>query len=806
MESLLKELQKHTSCELRFDELSRRIYSVDASIYEILPLGVAIPKNREDLIKAVQIAYQQGVPITPRGAATGITGGCIGTGLILDISKYLNAFIDINIPQQYAVCEPGVVQDALNHKLFPHGYRLGPDTSTGNRATLGGMVANNSAGARSLKYGKMVDHVTEVELVLANGKVINFAPLNPQELEAKLILQNEEGHIYREVTRILKDYKKVIETHFPHIPRIASGYNLSYLYNEPFNLSKLIVGSEGTLGIITKIKVDIVQKPKETALSVVHFHSMQEAMDSIITMLEWQPIALEMIDDHILQMGSLAPSIRHKLGWLQGNPKVVFVAEFEGTTLKEAEDRVLAFHQGMSTRKIGYAYTDLTDPTTLEHVWEVRKAGLGLLLSKRSYSRAIAFIEDLSIPPDQLSPFIKEFISYLTSIGKDAGIYGHVGSGCMHIRPYIDLRQEEELKKLEQIMLDVSDMVLKYGGAMSGEHGDGLIRTWLNEKMFGKELYQAFKETKKAFDPDNRMNPGKVVNGPSVLSHLRLSPETETSNLSTFLDFTREGGFELSVDLCNGNGLCRKTEGTMCPSFQATGDEYDSTRARAEALRGVIHGQFAIKDLTSPAVHDVLDLCLQCKGCKTECPSQVDMAKMKTEFLYHYQNRHGTSLRSHLFGSIGFLQKLGSNFPECFNALIKTKLFKSLLSVFGIAPQRTLPSLASQSFSKIFTFIPQPNNLNKEVVLLNDTYTEFNHPEIGEKAVKVLNALGYKVILPEWSCCGRPALSKGLLPHAKRQAQNLVKLATLCPAWAQNRWTRTQLHLNTHRRIQRLNR
>ncbi len=775
MELLYKDLKANTTCELRFDELSRRIYSVDASIFEVVPLGVVLPKNYSDLLTTVKIAYRHQVPIVARGAATGIAGGCIGSGLIVDISKYLNSIIEINIEKEYAICEPGVVQDTLNAALSPFGYRLGPDTSTGNRATLGGMTANNSAGSRSLRYGRMVDHVEEVEVILANGEVLTFGKLNPEEFQAKLKLLTTEGHIYREAKRIGEHYQKAIQEHIPDIPKMAAGYNLHYLLHSPFNLAKIITGSEGTLGLITKIKVKIAPKPIRTGQCVVHFHEMRESMDSIAKMLEFKPLALEMIDSHILQMGAKAPSIRSKLHWLSGNPASVFIAEFDGATEEEVKNKLDQFQTAMQRDQIGYAYTLLTEAKSLNDVWDVRKAGLGLLMSKRSYSRAIAFIEDLSIPPSQLPKFIEKFRAYLQKVGKDAGIYGHVGSGCMHIRPYMDLRQASELELMQKMMLDVADMVLESGGSLTGEHGDGFIRTWLNEKMFGKEVYRAFKELKKAFDPDNLMNPGKKVNGPSVTENLRIDPKTKTSEIKTFLDFSREGGFELSVDMCNGNGLCRKQENTMCPSFQATLDEYDSTRARAQALRGVIHGELGVTDLTSPAVHDVLDLCLQCKGCKTECPSQVDMAKMKGEFLYHYQKKYGIPLRSRLFGALGSLLSTGSMVPSFFNWMNNLTIVKKLMGKLGISTHRSLPSIAYERFSEQLKKWKQPEDLNETVVLFNDTYTEFNHPEIGIAALKVLNAMGYKVIVPNWSCCGRPALSKGLLPKAKEMAIKVVE-------------------------------
>lgn len=778
MQELEKELASCIKGDLRFDTISKVAYSVDASIYEIEPVGIVLPRTKQDLVNAIKIAVRHNVPVIARGAATGITGGCIGKGLIIDTSKYLNRILEINYDQEYAICEPGVVQDQLNHSLSSKGYRLGPDTSTGDRATLGGMMANNSAGARSLHYGKMVDHVLSVELALATGELLEFASVDTKDLEARLRQQDAEGHIYREVIRIRDHYWKDIEKHFPKIPRRVSGYNLDELIKPgPLNISKLITGSEGTLGIATKIKVGISRKPGSTALCVVHFSDMVSAMHTILEMLKFQPMALEMIDDQIILMGRRSPSMKSKLGWIQGEPQCVFVAEFEADTSENAGQKAVDFKNAMIQKQIGYAQVILNQPEAMSHVWEVRKAGLGLLLSRRTYSRAIAFIEDLSIGPEQLAPFMEKFCAYLKSKGKQAGIYGHVGPGCMHVRPYINLLEKSETELMHQMMLDISDLILEHGGALSGEHGDGLIRSWLNKKMFGDQVYQAFVELKSAFDPENRMNPGKIVHAPPLLENLRISPGTKIASIPTFLDFSPEGGFELAADLCNGNGLCRKKESVMCPSFQASGDEYDTTRARAQALRAVINGRLPLEKFTSPEIHDVLDLCLECKGCKTECPSQVDMAKMKAEFLYQYQEKHGYSLRSKLFGNIGRINQIGSNFTAIFNWLNSTFLAKKLTSWIGIAPQRSLPALASERFSTwVDKLTHKVENSRGQVVLFNDTFTEFNQPEIGKDAIKVLHKLGYDVVVPPWHCCGRPLISKGLLPQAKKKAEALVEL------------------------------
>jgi FAD/FMN-containing dehydrogenase/Fe-S oxidoreductase len=735
MSAFLKELSQAVKGELRSDPISRRAYSVDASIYEVEPLAILQPLNSEEVSVALQIAAKHGVSVTARGAATGIAGGCLGKGLILDLSRHLNRILELNINEQYALCEPGVIQDALNMALHPFGYRLGPDTSTGDRATLGGMLANNAAGARSLRYGCMGDHILEVELALATGeRMSSTAP--PKVLVEKLQI-------------IADKYAEEIRAHFPKLPRRVSGYNLEALSN----IAKLIAGSEGTLGIVTAMKLKIVPNFKHAALCLLPYDNMLQGMRDVERLLTFQPLSLEMIDAKIMQLG--------KLSLLKTIPEALFLVEFEGETLAEATARAAALGGQV-----------VTDSKTIAEIWSLRKAGLGLLLSRRTYSRAIAFIEDLAVPPHALAPFMEQFLALLRSKGKDAGIYGHVGAGCLHIRPYIDLRDPSELTLMHQLMVEVCDLVVAHGGVLSGEHGDGLVRSWLNERLFGKELYAAFEEVKQAFDPSHRLNPGKIVKGAPLEENLRLSPTTPIKSWPTFLDFQQEGGIELAADLCNGNGLCRKADKVMCPSFQVTQDEYDTTRARAQALRGIIHGQLTTQDWEG--LHDVLDLCIECKGCKGECPSQVDMAKMKAEFLYQYQEKKGYSLRTKIFGYLGEFFRLASPFALKVNALNRTGLAKWVLRRLGISDKRPLPQLAPQRFSE-WWLQHKSFDSSKSVILFNDTYTEFLEPQIGIAAVKVLEKLGYQVIVLPWQCCGRPLISKGLLKPARQHAERLFE-------------------------------
>ncbi len=764
-------LQSTLQGEVHADAITRHVYSVDASIFEMEPLGVVLPKTQEDLQHIVEMSQQFRIPLTARGAATGITGGCLGQGLIVDLSKYFTRILSIDIEHKTVTCQPGVIQDDLNRALAPLGYRLGPDTSTGNRATLGGMLANNAAGARSLRYGKMIDHIWSVNLLLSTGETLTFSAVSEEEWKQKCQQTNREGEIYRTLWDMKHTYADEIRQHFPAIPRRVSGYNLDVLLSPaPFNVAKLIAGSEGTLGIVTAMILNIVPKLRVTGLLLFFFDDMLEALRQVPLLLEENPLSLEMIDEQIITLGRQSPSMHGHLDWLQGNPKAILVFEAEDETLEAVTAKL-----NRVKNHLPQPHTLLSDPLHMAHVWDLRKAGLGILLSKRTYSRAIAFVEDISVPPLQLASFMEKFCAYLAQHGKTAGIYGHVGAGCMHIRPYLDLHDPNELTLMRQMMLDITALLLEYGGTLSGEHGDGWIRSWLNPKLYGETLIQAFRQMKHAFDPQGLMNPGKIVPTREQWDHLRANPQADLQSPATFLNFDSEGGFELAADLCNGNGLCRKKEGVMCPSFQVTNNEFHSTRARAQALRAIIHKRLPLESFTSQGLYDVMDLCISCKGCKTECPSQVDMAKFKSEFLYHYQEKHGYSLRSQLFGHIGKWTSRMSSFASFFNWMNQTWLAKKVLSSIGISPQRTLPNLAKQRFSHWFANYTQTLHLPHTLVLFNDTFTEFNHPQVGQAAVKLLNYLGYHVLLPTWSCCGRPALSKGLLPYARQQAHQLIE-------------------------------
>ncbi|MBB65030.1 MAG: oxidoreductase [Waddliaceae bacterium] len=777
MERLIRDLKNHLEGDVYSDQISRQIYSVDASIYQIEPLVIVLPKTKDDIITTSIIAKKHQVPLIGRGAGTGLAGGCIGKGIILDCSKYLNKILEINFEKGYALCEPGVVQDQLNQALAPHGYRLGPDTSTGNRATIGGMVGNNSSGAHSLRYGRTSEHCKSVEMVLYGGDVLSFSSLGPKGWEKKCQDPYVEGDIYRNLSRIRDKYAEEIRTRFPKLRRRASGYNLDELLREKdINLARLIAGSEGTLGIITEAKLKISHKPAYTGICVLEFKDRIEPFRYTEYFLDFQPFALEVIDEQPIQLAQLAPSMKGQMNWLKGNPSSLVIVELDAESKEELVEKVEHFTNEVSKREIGYAQTALTNSKDISQVWAFRKAGLGLIMSRRTQSRAIAFVEDIAVAPTQLESFMTQFLQYLNKQKKEAGFYGHMGEGCVHVRPYMDMRDPKDIELIKTIMLDVADIVLAHDGVLSGEHGDGLIRSWTHPKMFGERLYTCFQEIKATFDPEGQMNPGKLVDSPPVTENLRDTPDTKVWEPQTFLDFSEEGGLEFASGMCNGNGQCRQRSNLMCPSFQAFGNERHSTRARTQALRSIFQGKLDAKSFSSQELHEVLDYCLECKGCKKECPSQVDMAKMKSEFLYHYQKEHGISLRTRLFAYVDQFSRLASLTPSLSNWASSSLPAKWLLKKIGIPSKRQLPPFAQKRFSQ---HRKTQKHSQKKLVLLIDTFTEFNYPEIGLDAMNIFHAMGYEVLLPQYQCCGRPAISKGLLPYAKKKASKLVE--TLLP-------------------------
>ena len=768
------ELKRRVEGDIYFDRYSRLLYSTDASIYQIEPIGVVVPRHKGDVQAVVELANKFSVPVLPRGGGTSLAGQTVGHALVLDFSKYMQNVLEVNQEELWCRVQPGLVQDELNAYVRSMGLQFGPDTSTSNRATIGGMIGNNSAGAHSLTYGKTLDHVIELTVLLSDGSEVVLKELSSDALEGKSQADSLEGRVHREVARLAQEHRNEILARYPKIMRRVSGYNLDeFIKPQPFNLSRILVGSEGTLGMVVEAKMRLVPKPKWTALDVIHFDDDLEALRASQAILETAPYALESTDKMILNLarGNIVQSQR--LGFVQGNPSSLLMVEYAGDTEAQVKEQVYKLEEVRKAQHIGYAATLAFKPEEVKAVWGVRKAGLGLLLGTKGDKKPIAFVEDTAVAPAKLPEFIKRFREIITRHDAIAGYYGHCSVGCMHIRPLIDLKEASEMKKMVSIADAISDLVLEFNGAMSGEHGDGLARSHFNQKLFGAVLYEAFRQVKRVFDPKNLMNPGKIVDAPAMTESLKISPRYQTWQPETTLDFTGQGGFARAVEMCSGMGECRKKlDGTMCPSYMGTLDEEHSTRGRANALRAVLSGKVPKEEFTGKRLHDVMDLCLECKACKAECPSNVDMAKLKYEFLDHYHRVNGLPLRNRLFGGIERLNRIGSQFAPLSNWVVGSGLNRWLMEkLAGIDRRRPLPQFAGVTFEDWFDGRkPEGDGAKGEVVLFHDTFNNFNTPNVAVATTRLLERLGYHVRLVNKRCCGRPMISKGMLGEAKNNA------------------------------------
>jgi FAD/FMN-containing dehydrogenase/Fe-S oxidoreductase len=781
MGDLEQELRRRVEGDVRFDRYTRLLYSTDASMYQMEPMGVVIPRHADDVQAAIEVANRLGAPLLPRGGGTSLTGQTVNHAVVLDFSRHMAGVLEVNREERWARVQPGLVQDELNHHVRPLGLLFGPDTSTSNRATIGGMLGNNSGGSHSIAYGLTVEHVIELTTILADGSRAVFGEVTPAQFAAKMRVPGLEGQIYREIDRIRTQYDALIRTRYPRHWRRVCGYNLDELVKDrPLNMARLIVGSEGTFLTVVEAKMRLVKKPPATALDVIHYHDMQEALESSQAILETGPYAVELTDKMILDLARNNIEQAARMGFVQGDPAAILIVEYAGETEQEVKAKVADLEARRTRGRFGYASHIATDSAEQQSIWKLRKAGLGLLLGTRGESKPIAFIEDTAVDPKHLPEFVPRFTEIMAKHGADAAYYGHCSVGCLHIRPLINLKTERGLEQVRVMAEEIFDLVLSFGGAISSEHGDGRARSPFLERVFGPAMFQAFKETKAAFDPRGLMNPGNIVGSPGVTEHLRYGVKYKTWEPKTLLDFSAQGGFAAAVEMCNGVGVCRKQlEGTMCPSYMATRDEEHTTRGRANALRAVLSGQVPAADFAGKRLYEVMDLCLECKGCKAECPSNVDMAKMKYEFLHHYHAVNGLPLRNRLFGHIARLSWLGSRLAPLSNWIARSWPNRWLMEwVAGIDRRRPLPAFARETFTDWFDGRRPPLEAPRgDVVLFHDTFITYNAPEIGRAAVELLEAGGYRVQLVDKKCCGRPLISKGMLDEAKAHAAwNVARL------------------------------
>ncbi len=752
--------------EVRFDTVSKALYSTDASVYKLQPAGVVIPRTRQALIDAVKLCLKHKCEITMRGGGTSQAGQAIGEGVIIDCSKYLNKVTEVNAEERWAIVEPGVVLDELNAQLAPLGLRFAPDISTASRATLGGMMANNSAGARSVLYGTTIHHVLEQTVLLADGSIVEFKDVARDQVPTGHSL---EARCYETVLSLAREHAAEIDRRYPKILRRVGGYNLNeFVGNGTINLAKMMVGSEGTLGVVLEAKVKLVPLPKAKAVMVIGFADLLEALSAAPVILKHNPSAIEVMDKAILSgthQNAGLDKTRHE--FIAGDPAATLCVEMYADRKEDLPPRLAALEADLRGRKLGESYRPETDLAQQQRIWGLREAAIGLSMAVKEDAKSISFVEDTAVAPEKLSEFIGRFLQIIRDHETSAGIYAHASVGCLHVRPVVNMKTADGVAKFESIANAVADLVLEYGGALSGEHGDGLVRSPYMRQMFGDTLYEAFREIKHTFDPENLFNPGKIVDAPPMTSNLRFGAGYQTPNPQTYFDYSDYGGMGGAVEMCSGVGACRKKlSGTMCPSYMATHDERDSTRGRANTLRLAMTGKLGEAGLGDDGVMQVLDLCLECRACKAECPVGVDVARFKSEFLADYYTRHGKPLSAKALGGIAQSSVWGSRF-----APISNWVASATASFVGIDKRRKLPEWRRDTFMKW----AEPRKSVGKVTLFADTFTNHYDREIGIAAVELLERGGATPTVFRPGCCGRPLISKGLLAEARSTLEQTIE-------------------------------
>ncbi|MDI9309482.1 MAG: FAD-linked oxidase C-terminal domain-containing protein [Limnohabitans sp.] len=796
MTKLLQTLQHKIQGKCFFDDTMRTLYATDASAYKEMPLAVTVPKTAADIKTIIDFARENQLSVIPRAAGTSLAGQVVGQGIVVDISQEFTSIISVNKEEKSAWVQPGVIRDELNLHLKSFGLFFGPETSTSNRCMIGGMVGNNACGARSVVYGSTRDHLLEIKGFLADGNEVTFGSLTNAQFEEKCnginVVSELEQQIYLQAKNILSspEIREKIEANYPKksIPRRNTGYALDLLgdtqpfggFQDQFNFCKLIAGSEGTLFFATEIKLNLVDALKaKSGLVCVHCNSINESLKANLIALEYQPDSVELIDHYILDCTKENIEQSKNRFFVEGDPKAILVVEFLRDTVEEIEEAAQKMEAQMRAAGLGYHFPIVYGEDT-NKVWNLRKAGLGLLSNIPGDAKAVAVIEDTAVAVEDLPDFIEDFNAILQERGLYCVHYAHAATGELHLRPIIDLKTKEGTAMFRTIATDIAHLVKKYKGSLSGEHGDGRLRGEFIPLMLGEEIYDLFIQVKNTWDPWGVFNPGKIVNTPPMDTSLRYQAGQETPMPETYFDFSNLNGFVRAAEMCNGSGDCRKTEksgGTMCPSYMATRDEKHTTRARANILRETITNSKKANPFDHEEILDVLDLCLSCKGCKSECPSNVDMAKLKAETLQQYHDKNGVKFRSKLIGHTPKVNKFFESVPALYNISTKGFLGKVIKKATGFAVERSLPTMYKTTFEKWFKNYKQEGiYCNGEVYLYNDEFLNYFDVTIGQTAVKLFNKLGYKVIVPAISISGRTYLSKGMVKQARDIAEKNIQI------------------------------
>lgn len=781
MRSLLTKLSIQLDGELRFDAIFRKLYSTDASVYQELPAAVAFPKSNSDVQKLIQFANKHRIGLIPRTAGTSLAGQVVGKGIVVDVGRELNQILEINANEKWVRVQPGVIRDELNLELAKHDLMFGPETSSSNRAMIGGMVGNNSCGSNSIVYGTTRDCTLELKGFLSDGSEVTFAALSDEKFEMKCRLNSREGEIYSGIARLLasQETREEIDRRFPkpEIKRRNTGYAVDKLmdcsvFGESelcFDFCKLLAGSEGTLFFVTEIKLKLESPPPpHRGLLAAHFHSVKNALLANVIAAGHSLYSAELIDRKILEGASRNPLQRENLSVIQGDPDAILMMELRGETVEQVARQASELQREISLQGLGFSFPLLTD-SDVEKIWSLRKAGLGVAANVVGDIKPVALIEDAAVTVEDLPSYVADVDQLLQEkYQTECVFYGHAGSGELHLRPVLNLKSPEGRAKFRNIAADVASCVKRYGGSLSGEHGDGRLRGEFLESMVGEHNYELLRSVKRLFDPENIFNPGKIIDTPAMDQDLRFTLAHADRDVETIFDFEATQGLQRATEMCSGSGDCRKTSlsgGTMCPSYMVTRDEVDSTRARANMLRHVLNeAEGSGHPLANQQLKTVMDRCLSCKGCKSECPSNVDVAKLKAEFLQAYQDVHGVPRRAKLFASIQRLNWWGERFPRLVN-----KVGGLLKGVSGISRHRHLPQFAKQSLPRWFTAHQVHANAGRlgTVHFFCDEFTSYTDPDIGQAAIELLERLGWNVRIIQGLESGRAAISQGLLRKAR---------------------------------------
>ncbi|MEX2600374.1 MAG: FAD-linked oxidase C-terminal domain-containing protein [Balneolaceae bacterium] len=776
---------------IQTDLLTRRLYANDASMYEEVPEGVSFPRSAGEIRELVRASADQGFVITARSGGTSLAGQATGGGVVMDVSRHMTEILTLDPQKRIARVQPGVIRDQLNAAAKQYELQFGPDTSTTNRCMIGGMIGNNSCGSFSIKHGTTREHTVSVETILSDGSIAHFHPLSSAELEEKCREQTLEGKIYRGMLRLLRENRERIEASYPHpeIIRRNTGYALDRLCEmdpitpggRPFNLSELLCGSEGTLAMTTAATVQLVPLEREKLLVIPQFETLSEALKAAVDAVELAPSAVELVDRIILDATKGNLEQKRNRFFLEREPEALLIVQFEGSDPNELNRKGEELIKRLNSRGLGYTAPMIRDREKMERVWELRKAGLGLLMGLGADSRSPTFVEDTAVRVQDLPAYVEEFEAIQKRYGTRCVYYAHASTGELHLRPVIDITKPEGRETMKAMAEEVARLVRKYRGSLSGEHGDGRARAPYIEQVLGSEMMPLLRSVKELWDPEYRFNPGKILDPKPIDSNLRFPVPYRPIEVETVFGWREERGFGAALEQCNGAGVCRKraeSGGAMCPSYHVTLEEMDSTRGRANLFRQIFISQ-GQQAFGSEDIKEGLKLCLSCKACKSECPANVDMAKMKAEFLHGWHRKYGASLADRFFGEPERFYPMASLFNPVVNVLNETRAVRYLMEkLAGIDSQRTLPRFAPEPFRKWFSAnrAGYQTGQRKKIALLVDLFTNYHEPEIAIAACRVLSRLGYDVLIPDVKTTGRPQISRGLLGRAKQIAQENLNL------------------------------